>query len=358
MGRMEGLRSRLVREHLDALLVVSLPNARYLTGFSGSSALVLVSQRDVILITDFRYETQAVDECYDGTSIRIEASSLWKGLWDVLARDANLKAIGFESVHLSHRDFQRCLEQGERWHWRPTLDMVESLRMVKDAEERRRIQQAGLVAMTALTGTLPQVRIGMTELELCGVLERELRERGSEAHPFPPIVASGPRTALPHARASQRRVERGDYLLLDFGATFDGYCSDVTRTFVVGAASERQRVVHDLVRRAQEGAIQGLRAGMTGKAGDALARDVIAAGGHADGFGHGLGHGLGLEVHESPRLSRLAEDSLPAGAVVTIEPGVYVPGWGGVRIEDDVYVTDGGVELLTEYPRALIELDL
>lgn len=356
VGRIEGLRARLVHDHLDALLIVSLPNARYLTGFSGSNALVVVSQRDVTLITDFRYETQTADECFTGTTVRIEAASLWKGLWEVLSRDIQVKAIGFESAHLMHRDFQRCLEQGDRWHWRPTLDLVESSRMVKDPGERDLIRLAGVVAMDALAATLPQVRVGLTELEVCGILESELRSRGSEAHPFPPIVASGERAALPHARASNRVIGPGDFLLLDFGATVQGYCSDVTRTFVVGAASERQRVVHDLVRRAQEAALAGIRAGITGKAADATARDLIEAGGHGAGFGHGLGHGLGLEVHESPRLSRLSEDSLPIGSVVTIEPGVYVPGWGGVRIEDDVYVTSGGVELLTEYPRALVEL--
>lgn len=355
-GRWEALRALLVREHLDALLVVALPNARYLTGFSGSNALVLVTQRDLVLITDFRYETQSADECFDGTSLRVESASLWKGLWEVLARDGSLKTIGFESAHQPHRDFQRCLEQGERWHWRPTSDLVESLRAVKDGEELRRVEQAGTIAMRALAETLKQVRAGLTELEVCGILERCLREQGSESHPFPPIVASGPRSALPHARASRRAVATGDFLLLDFGATYEGYCSDVTRTFVVGQASERQRVVHDLVRGAQAAALAGIRAGMSGKAADALARDFIAAGGHGEAFGHGLGHGLGLEVHESPRLSRMAEDSLPAGSVVTIEPGIYVPGWGGVRIEDDVHVTPGGVELLTEYPRALIEL--
>lgn len=343
-------------EHLDALAVTSVPNARYLTGFSGSSALVVVSQRDVTLLTDFRYETQAAGECPDWVTVRVEAASLWKGLWEVLALDPGLKAMGFESAHLLHRDFQRCMEQGARWHWRPTLDHVEELRAVKDAGEIALIREAGRVATTALGRLVPAIRPGMTELEVCGLLERELRSAGSEQHPFPPIVAAGERSALPHARASARPVAAGDFLLLDFGASVGGYCSDVTRTFVVGRASARQREVYEVVREAHARALRGLQAGMSGRAGDALAREWIESQGHGAAFGHGLGHGLGLEVHESPRLSRQAEGSLPEGAVVTIEPGVYVPGWGGVRLEDDVRVTATGVELLTEFPRELVEL--
>lgn len=196
----------------------------------------------------------------------------------------------------------------------------------------------------------------MSELEICGVLEHALRAAGSEAHPFPPIVAAGERSALPHARPSLRPVQRGEFLLLDFGATVEGYCSDITRTLVLGPATARQRQVYEVVREAQAAAAAGIRSGMSGKEGDALARDLIRARGYGEAFGHSLGHGLGLEVHEAPRLSRLAEGLLPEGAVVTIEPGVYVPGWGGVRLEDDVRILANGVEFLTEFPRELIEL--
>ncbi|MGQ0646724.1 MAG: M24 family metallopeptidase [Gemmatimonadaceae bacterium] len=355
LARVVALRERLVSEHLDALTVTSIPNARYLTGFSGSNAIVVVAQRDVTLLTDFRYETQASEECPEWVRVRVEPASLWKGLWEVLGADA-LKTIGFESAHLLHRDFQRCMEQGDRWHWRPTLELVEQLRAVKDSDEIALIRQAGTVAMSALSQVVRAFRVGMTELEVCGLLERELRLAGSESHPFTPIIAAGERAALPHGHASGRVVRSGDFLLLDFGAMVGGYCSDVTRTFVVGTATPRQREVYEVVREAHGRALQGVHAGITGKAGDALAREWIEAKGYGDAFGHGLGHGLGLEVHESPRLSRLAEGSLPEGSVVTIEPGVYVPGWGGVRLEDDVHVTATGVELLTEFPRELVEL--
>jgi len=210
--------------------------------------------------------------------------------------------------------------------------------------------------LTVAERTLVEVRPGMTELAVAGTLERHLRTCGSEGFPFETIVASGPRAALPHARAADRAIARGDLLLIDFGAVVGGYCADVTRTVVVGRADARQREIHDVVRSANELAAARVRAGMTGKDADALARDYIAARGHGELFGHSLGHGIGLEVHEAPRLARTAEAVLPAGAVVTIEPGVYIPGWGGVRVEDDVHLAAAGPQILTHFTRDLLEL--
>ncbi|MBK6455624.1 MAG: aminopeptidase P family protein [Gemmatimonadetes bacterium] len=355
-GRLAALVDRLVANHLDGVLITSLPNIRYLTGFSGSNALLFVSARDVYLVTDFRYETQAADEAGDVADVRVEASSLWSGLWTLLAPLPGLQALGFESAHLIHRDFQRLLEQGERYHWRPSTELVEELRARKDADEVALIRTAGAMAMEALRETLDGVRPGMTELAVCGALERALRRAGSDAHPFPPIIASGPRSALPHARASDRAIAPGEFLLLDFGASAGGYCSDVTRTVVVGRADERQRATYEAVQEANAVAREGVRAGMRGREADALARGVLEARGLGERFGHGLGHGIGLQVHEAPRLSRLAEEVLPLGSVVTIEPGVYVPEWGGVRIEDDVHLSADGAELLTHFTRELLEL--
>ena len=201
------------------------------------------------------------------------------------------------------------------------------------------------------------MRAGQAEREIAAVLESALRRRGSEWHPFPTIVASGPRSALPHARTSAREVAAGEWLLLDFGAQVDGYCADLTRTVVVGArADDKQRMVFDLVHSAQHRAVAGIRAGMTGREADALARDVIAARGFGEFFGHSLGHGLGLEVHEAPRLAPTAESALPTGAVVTVEPGVYLPGWGGVRLEDDVYLSADGPVRLSDGRTELVEL--
>jgi Xaa-Pro aminopeptidase len=255
-----------------------------------------------------------------------------------------------------HRDFQRLLEAGGRWQWRPTVDLVETLRERKDAGEVALIEAANGIATRALTRTLPQVHAGMAELEVAGVLEKALRDEGSEGFPFASIVASGPRSALPHAHSTSRRIESGDFLLLDFGAETQGYCADITRTCVVGVARPDQREIYDVVRAANESAANRVRAGMTGRDADAIARDYIEQRGYGDLFGHSLGHGLGLEVHEAPRLARTADGALAEGAVVTIEPGIYRPGWGGVRIEDDVFLGPSGPKILTTFTRELIEL--
>ena len=354
--RLVALRDALARADLDGLLVSSLANVRYLSGFSGSNALLLVTAVDCVLFTDFRYATQVREEVGTSSTVRIESTSLWTGLWTLLASLVGVERVGFESAHLLHRDFQRLLEQGSRWQWRPAIDMVESLREQKDDGEIALIESAIAMAEHALAGTLPEVRTGLTETAVAGILERKLREAGSEAFPFPSIVASGPRSALPHARAADRVIIRGDLLLFDFGAVASGYCSDITRTVVVGRASTEQQEVHDVVREANALASGALRAGMLGMAADAVAREYIHALGFGEAFGHSLGHGIGLEVHESPRLAKTNDVPLPACAVVTIEPGIYRAGWGGVRIEDNVLITDKGPRVLTSYPRSLIEL--
>lgn len=354
--RLAALADGLTAAHVDGVLVTSLPNIRYLTGFSGSSALLFVTSRDVVLITDFRYQTQIVEEVGELARITIEPQSLWTGLWQQLGQLAYVEVAGFESAHLPHRDFQRLLEGGARCQWRPTIDLVEALRERKDDDEVSRIEAANGIATRALERTLPQVRAGMSELEIAGVLEKALRDEGSEGFPFASIVASGPRSALPHARSTERRVSAGEFLLLDFGAETGGYCADVTRTFVVGHADAQQREIYDVVRTANENASRQVRAGMSGRDADAIARDYIQQRGFGDLFGHSLGHGLGLEVHEAPRLARTAEGALAEGAVVTIEPGIYRAGWGGVRIEDDVFLAADGPRILTGFTHELIEL--
>ena len=354
--RLAALVESLSVAHLDGLLVTSLPNIRYLTGFSGTSALLFVTARDAFLVTDFRYQTQVRAEVGDLARVSIESQSLWAGLWQLLAQASYVEVAGFESSHIVHRDFQRLVEAGARPRWRATSDLVETLRERKDASEVERIRSAAAMATTALEKTLPAIKSGMTELEVAGVLEKSIRDAGSEAFPFPSIVASGPRSALPHARSSARQITRGDFLLMDFGAASGGYCADVTRTVVVGRASDEQRAVYDVVRQANELAAGEVRAGMRGREADALARDYIERCGYGEEFGHGLGHGLGIEVHEAPRLARTADGVLSAGAVVTIEPGIYRPDWGGVRIEDDVHLAADGPELLTQFTHELLEL--
>jgi Xaa-Pro aminopeptidase len=357
--RLAALRAAIDASQLDALLVSSLPNVRYLTGFSGSSALLLVSADDALLLTDFRYSIQAVAEAGGSARVVIEPTSLWSRLWAELPAMPEVESIAFESAHLTHADFQRLVEPaqgGTRWQWRPSVNLVEALRERKDEAEIAHIRRAARIAEEALERTIRRVKPGMTELAICGILEGELRAGGSRSHPFEAIIASGERSALPHARSSSRVAAPGELLLIDFGAEFEGYCSDITRTFVMGKASPDQREIHDVVREANATASGAIRAGMRGRDADALARGYIERRGWGEEFGHSLGHGIGLEVHEAPRLSKAADSPLPVGAVVTIEPGIYRPGWGGVRIEDDVLLTSDGPEIITTFPRELIEL--
>ena len=357
--RLAALRSSLVHNELDALLVSSLPNIRYLTGFSGSSALLVVSATDTLLLTDFRYLIQANAEAGEVARVVIEPVSIWSRLSTELPLMRSVRSIGFESAHVTHADFQRLAEaapSGSRPHWKPSVNLVETLRERKDAGEVVCIREAARIAEHALERTVERVRPGMTELAICGVLEGELRAAGSLAHPFETIIASGERAALPHAHSSHRVVAAGDLLLVDFGAVSGGYCSDITRTFVMGRATPEQRELHDVVREANATASGAVRAGMRGRDADALARGYIERRGWGEAFGHSLGHGIGLEVHEAPRLSQTAEGQLPVGAVVTIEPGIYRSGWGGIRIEDDVLLTSDGPDVITKFPRELIEL--
>ncbi len=353
--RQDALRAALVGEVLDGLLVTHLPNIRYLTGFTGSAGLLLVHAEATILVTDFRYEVQAPAEAGDAARVEVDQSSVWDRLSRVIA-GLPPGALGIEAHSVTVKDAER-IGSLTRNPVVPTTGLVERLRAAKSPEEVGAIRAAAELAQDALAEVLPTVRVGQTEQEIGAALEAALRRRGSEWHPFPTIVASGPRSALPHARTSPRAVQRGELLLIDFGAQVDGYCADLTRTVVVGdRADGRQRAMYDLVRCAQGRALEHLRPGMTGREGDALARDVIAGRGFGGAFGHSLGHGLGLEVHEAPRLAATSEAPVPHRAVVTVEPGVYFPGWGGVRLEDDLYLGDEGPELLSDGRTELVEL--
>jgi Xaa-Pro aminopeptidase len=355
LERQTTLRQTLVADGLDGLVVTHLPNIRYLTGFTGSAGVLLVRADSTVLVSDFRYAAQAPAEVGPSAAVEIDQRSVWDRLGRLLA-DQQLPRLGIEAHAVTVRDAER-LSGLTSARLVPTTDLVERQRAVKSPEEVAAIRSAAEVAQDALAEVLPRIRVGQTEMEIGAELECALRRRGSEWHPFPTIVASGPRSALPHARTSGRAVERGDILLLDFGAQVDGYCADLTRTVIVGAkADERQRLVHEVVQSAQRKAVEQLRPGMTGREGDALARGVLELRGLGEAFGHSLGHGLGLEVHEAPRLAPNAEAILPTHAVVTVEPGVYFPGWGGIRLEDDVYLAAGGAERLSDGRTELLEL--
>ena len=324
--------------------------------------MAVVTRGELLLVTDFRYDEQARQQSGAVARVEIEGTSVWDRLLKELGAGVSgllpRGSIGFEAHAISVKDAERfSAGPGTAWRWKPAGELVERLRVRKDAGEVAAIRAAATLATAALRDTLETVRAGQSELEIAGEFERALRRRGSEAHPFPTIVASGPRSALPHANTSSRTVAAGEWLLLDFGAVVDGYCADLTRTVVVGArADESQRALYGLVQEAQRRAREGVRAGMSGRDADALAREPIEARGFGAAFGHSTGHGLGLEVHEAPRLARTAADALPEDAVVTIEPGVYVAGRGGVRIEDDVHLSADGPVLLSDGCTDLLEL--
>jgi len=356
-ARRDSLLLALESHSLDSLIVTHLPNIRYLTGFTGSAGVALVTPEDTILLTDFRYQQQATEEVGSIARVEVVPSDVWSRVWALLGDYPGVEQVGFEENSVTAAQAREFDKNAQGQDLQPVNGMVERLRASKDQEEIEAIRDAARLAGESLEIVLSLVRPGQREIDVAAALESELRIRGSEWHPFPTIVASGPRSALPHAGTSVREIQRGDLLLLDFGAQLSGYCADITRTVVVGSkADARQREIYEVVHGAQILARDNIAAGMTGKEADALARSFIEERDLGDAFGHSLGHGLGLEVHEDPRVSKYNDEPLPGNSVVTIEPGVYLPGFGGVRIEDDVLLRTNGVELLSDGLTELIEL--
>jgi Xaa-Pro aminopeptidase len=353
-ARADRLADALRERDLHALLVTELPNVRWLTGFTGSNAAAIVGTDGTRrFVTDFRYLTQSAEQL-DESWAREISTDLLEGAVKHLPDEGELR-LGFDDAHLSVRDhgkLARLLRDGIELV--PAGGAVEELRVVKDPEELERIRAAAKLADEALSEVLTRGLAGRTEQEVALDLEFTMRRLGAEGVSFPPIVASGPHGALPHASPRDVEIPAGTLCVVDWGAMLDGYASDCTRTYGTGGEVDpRDREVYELVLRAQEEALAAVRPGPTGREVDAVARAIIDAAGHAEHFGHGLGHGVGLEVHEGPRLSKQGEDALGAGNVVTVEPGVYVPGAVGVRIEDLVIVTDDGAEVVSSLPKDL-----
>lgn len=351
--RQRKIRERLHPEHLDALLVTSMPNIRYLTGFTGSAAQLLITESETLFITDSRYLVQA-EQQVAGRVVKVEESYL-KTVGETISQ-ARLKRVGFESAHVTHQQLGDLLKQVTgALLFVPTTEWVESLRVVKEPEEIEAIRRAVRVTSDVFEEWIEEIKPGVRERDLALELEYRLRQRGAEKMSFDTIIASGERSALPHGVASDKPIDRG-FVVCDFGIVLDGYCSDITRTVYVGNPDSQAREIYDTVLSAQLNCEQHMRSGMESRAIDALTRDVITARGYGEQYGHSTGHGVGLEVHEAPRLSKTANGVVPAGAVVTVEPGVYVPAWGGVRIEDVVVVSETGGEVLTPTPKELIVL--
>ncbi|MGM0400891.1 MAG: aminopeptidase P family protein [Chloroflexota bacterium] len=344
--RVQDLRRVLEEEELYALLVTQAENRRYLTGFTGSAGTVLVTGQETLLATDFRYYEQVQEQAPHVDLVRVEDSTP-----SALAPhidELDIHRLGFESHDMTVRGYERWQEALSGVEWEPTADVVEGLRMTKDAEEIGLIEEAVAIADEAMEHIMGWIRPGLTEREVAWELEVHMRTHGAEALSFPTIVASGPNSAMPHATTTERVIGRGEPIVIDMGARYEGYCSDMTRSFCVGQASEEYLKVWNTVLEAQQAAEAGIRPGMSGVEADALARDIIDEAGYGENFGHGLGHGVGLAIHEGPRVSHTSEDMLQEGAVVTVEPGIYIAEWGGVRIEDTVVLTDKGCRVLTQ----------
>ena len=340
---------------VDLLLVCDLVNVRYLTGFTGSNAMAVVGRDVRRFITDFRYVEQAAEQVPDFDREQGPAdfiTALAEG-WP----EGELR-LGFEDDHVSVRRHARLREIiPDRIELVAAGGAVERLRAVKEPGEVERIAAAAELADSVCDWLREQGLVGRTEREVALALEEQMRRLGAEEPSFPSIVASAERGALPHARPSDARIERGTLVTLDIGARLDGYCSDGTRTWATGELPDDLAEAYAIVREAQQAALDAVRPGPEGREVDAVAREIIAAAGHGEHFGHGLGHGVGMEVHEAPRLSRTAEEQLVAGNVVTVEPGVYLPGRGGVRIEDLVVVTDEGRRVLSSTTKDLVTVD-
>jgi Xaa-Pro aminopeptidase len=350
------VRDRLHDDRIDGLLISHSPDLRYISGFTGSSGLLLLEPGLATLFTDFRYEEQAREEIDPWISLVIAADGLFDSLSERLAERPPGSRIGFDPAETTVQDRFELESRCGTAIWDPVAGVIAELRTVKDPDELQSIDEAVRLAERAFEEILKLILPGRTERDVAADLVHILRRMGSGPLPFEPIVASGPRSALPHAAPGARVLERGDLLLLDFGARVNGYCSDLTRVVVLGQAHPWQRDLHEVVNEACRRAILCAEAGVPACEVDAAARDYLGELGLADRFGHSTGHGIGLEVHESPRVHRREDRPLAAGNVVTIEPGVYLPGRGGIRIEQDVVIEVGGRRTLGRSSTNLIEI--
>ena len=348
---LEKLRTKLVEDSVDGLLISKPENWRYVSGFTGDSGVLLITAEHSFLFTDSRYTEQARSEAPDFTVVKTVIEE------DVVKNTVNelgLKRIGFEKDYVTYAMWERLRDRFEKQELVGISGWVEELRMIKTSEEVEYISRAQKIAENAFERLLPLIKVGTSEIDLALELEFTMRKMGSEGVAFPFIVVSGPRSSLPHGQPSIRKLEPGDFVTFDFGARFQGYCSDMTRTIVIGPLDEKHKEIYEVVLAAQLTALDVIGPGVLGKEVDLAGRKVIEEAGYGEYFGHGIGHGVGLNVHERPSVGRTSEDILEPGMVITVEPGIYIEGFGGVRIEDMVVVTEEGMRNLTASRKELI----
>ncbi|MCM3316241.1 Xaa-Pro peptidase family protein [Rummeliibacillus stabekisii] len=353
MERVERLVKALNSQNLDGLLITNNYNLRYMTGFTGTSGVAVVSQKEAVFITDFRYTEQASKQI-TGYRIVEHKGTIIEEIAAVV-KELGIKSLGFEKDVVSYSMYETYSKVIPA-DLVGVTDLIEKIRLVKTEDELKTIKAACQIADETFEHIIQFIKTGKTELEVSNELEFYMRKLGATSSSFDTIVASGVRSALPHGVATDKIIEKGDFVTLDYGALYNGYISDMTRTVAVGEPSEQLKEIYQIVLEAELLGLEKFKPGMTGKEADAICRDYIKEHGYGDAFGHSTGHGIGLEVHEGPGLSFRSNVTLEPGMVVTCEPGIYLPGVGGVRIEDDTLITDAGNEKLTHAPKELIIL--
>ena len=352
MDKLTKVREILKQQNLDAIVILSDYNRRYLSGFTGTSGALVITSTQNQLITDFRYIEQATNQATNFEIVN-RSAGLIDEIKSIITK-LNLQRVGFEGHLISYDTYQSLNETSATFI--SIGEVIEEIRQIKSPDEIEKIKHAAKIVDDTYNYILEVAKAGMTEKELKALLESKMLHLGAEGPSFDTIVASGYRGALPHGVASDKVIEQGDMITLDFGAYYEGYCSDITRTFAIGEPDPKMKEIYNIVLESQIKAINEIKPGMTVQEADALSRDYIDAHGYGKEFGHSLGHGIGLDIHEGPLLSKNAEGTIQVNNCFTIEPGIYVDGLGGVRIEDDILITENGCEVFTKCTKDLIIL--
>ncbi|GKW44378.1 Xaa-Pro peptidase family protein [Planococcus sp. NCCP-2050] len=348
--KLQKLRNEMAKQNIEALLVTSSYNLRYITNFTGSAGLALVTKEQAFFITDFRYTEQASEQVTEFEVVQAKTNLLEEAAGK--AKELGIKSLAFEQDYVTYSSYLQYQEKMAA-ELKPVSGLIEKIRMIKTPEEVEILKAAAKIADDAFEHICGFIKAGQTELEISNELEFFMRKQGATSSSFDTIVASGLRSALPHGVATDKVVEQGDMITLDYGALYNGYISDITRTVAVGEPSEKMKEIYQIVLDAQVLGVEKIGPGMTGIEADAIARDYIKSKGYGEAFGHSTGHGIGLEVHEGPGLSFKSQTVLEPGMAVTVEPGIYLPGIGGVRIEDDILITESGNVRLTNSTKEL-----
>lgn len=353
-ARCERIRDILKKENLDGILVSNASNMRYLSGFSGGTGCLIITDREAVVFTDSRYTIQAKEE--SDTFTVVELQDTYVSLIAEWLEKEQIEILGFEGKDVQVSDYLEWKEKFPVKELRDVSTKIAHLRSIKTPEELEKLAEAEKIGDKAFSKILEIIKPGMTELEIAAYLEFWMKQYGAEGLGFDTIAASGLNSAKPHAVPGRKIIENGDFLTMDFGCIYEGYCSDMTRTIVVGKANARQKEIYHIVLEAQLAALDFIQAGKKGWEVDKVARDRIVNAGYGDNFGHGLGHSVGLFIHEEPRLSKKEETTLVENMVVTVEPGIYIENFGGVRIEDLVVVTKDGCKNLTHSSKEFLEI--